>query len=131
MVHVDVTTVSRWENGRRTPSGEELASLALALQTTADRILHGLRHESAHAELDSNHAVFCEFQQSEHGKRAADHGWLRTLATIDWPYPPTIDMYQDMLRLLEDGLKRYTRIAQRMPPALPAKTHQRRAPRTS
>lgn len=89
------TTVSRWERNIGKPHAEQLVALARHFNTSTDHILLGHPEET-----DVKSPEFHRFLATEYGRIAKDRGWVQALQTIKYPFPPTVQLYKNLVHAL-------------------------------
>lgn len=98
---MSVGTISRWERGENHPHAEQIAALARYFDTSADHLVLGQPIQSLTATPE-----FRKFLVTDYGRIARQRGWLNFLASADYPTPPTLRLYKELvhafMRALDD-----------------------------
>jgi transcriptional regulator with XRE-family HTH domain len=92
-------TVSRWERGLGMPHADQIIALAKHFSVSTDHLLLGQPHEEHVKSLE-----FHKFLATEYGRIALARGWTGMLLSWQYPFPPTVHVYKNLVHalLLED-----------------------------
>jgi transcriptional regulator with XRE-family HTH domain len=104
---VTLSTVSRLERDKSLPHGELLMKIAEYFEIGTDYLLFGIEPQSTTniAPPPSELVEFDRFLKTDYGRIAQERGYVGTLATMRYPYPPSLKIYKALVAafMLEDA----------------------------
>jgi transcriptional regulator with XRE-family HTH domain len=89
------TTVSRWERAQGLPHADQLVALSKHFSVTVDHLLLGQPHENRVKSPE-----FHKFLATEYGRIAQQRGWVNALLTLEYPFPPSAQLYKNLVHAL-------------------------------
>lgn len=95
VVGANTTTISRWETGAGMPHARQLIKIAAHYGVSIDHLLLG--------QAVGNPVTTEEFQKflaTKYGRIAVENGWVAALRSMKYPFPPTVELYQQLVNAL-------------------------------